>query len=100
VLAWGDSLPKGLGNGSTNCYLYLRFLRPKNRSELSTNLRNALLVLVVEVSARRSSVLSISVRMNVITDINIFVQALNRKSSAYLIYRRRRYSGSLGSKEG
>jgi len=34
------------------------------------------LVLVVEVSARSSSVLSISVRINVITDINIFVQAL------------------------
>jgi len=34
------------------------------------------LVLVVEVSARSSSVLSIAVRINVITDINIFVQAL------------------------
>src|SRR5713101_5340839 len=35
------------------------------------------LVLVVEVSARSSSVLSISVRINVVTDINIFVQALS-----------------------
>src|SRR3977135_1450107 len=35
------------------------------------------LVPVVEVSARSSSVLSMSVRINVITDINIFVQALS-----------------------
>src|SRR5882672_2828424 len=34
------------------------------------------LVLVVEVSARSSFVLSMSVQINVITDINIFVQAL------------------------
>src|SRR2546421_12977246 len=36
------------------------------------------LVLVVEVSARNSSGLSMSVRINVITDINIFVRALRR----------------------
>src|SRR6267378_3976817 len=36
------------------------------------------LVPVVEVSARSSSVLSMSVRINVITDINIFVQALKQ----------------------
>ena len=38
------------------------------------------LVLVVEVSARSSSVLSISVSINVITDINIFVQALSART--------------------
>jgi hypothetical protein len=34
------------------------------------------LVLFVEVAARSGSVLSMLVRINVITDINIFVQAL------------------------
>jgi hypothetical protein len=36
------------------------------------------LVLFVEVAARSGSVLSMLVRINVITDINIFVQALRR----------------------
>jgi len=37
------------------------------------------LVLFVEVSARSGSVLSMSVRVNVITDINIFVQELREE---------------------
>src|SRR2546425_11442267 len=40
------------------------------------------LVLFVEVSARSGSVLSMSVRVNVITDINIFVQALSAPDGA------------------
>jgi len=46
------------------------------------------LVLFVEISARSGSVLSMSVKINVITDINIFVQAhsvLGRPSPAAVL---------------
>src|SRR5467141_2057092 len=54
------------------------------------------LVLVVEVSARSSFVLSMSVQINVITDINIFVQALRPRQDT----RQTCSSEGAGSGEG